>query len=122
MQSSWQTWTTGEGVNEANFRRTARYIAAEMTVNARHQFAVPGQLGVHLFPGPDTKVVLFRLPIGPNGSRHNAIVLANMDDIKPLISICHYLPSHAVWNAGARPIQPRQVQCVDGRDQAKHEV
>ena len=82
---------TATAAAQANFRSAARYVAVEMTVDARRRFATPGVSGAHLYPGADTKVVLIRLPIGPAGSLHDAITLAGITDIKPLITICRYI-------------------------------
>ena len=80
-----------DGANQNNFRGTVRYVSVEMTIDARRQYADPGQPGAHLYPGPDTKVVLFRLPIGPNGSLHDAITTAIIRDMRQLLVVCQYL-------------------------------
>jgi hypothetical protein len=85
------------GANEANFRTTVRYVAAEMTIDPRRRYAIPGQPGNQLLPGADTKVVLFRLPQGPNASLHDAITLATLRDIRQLITVCKYLQGDTQW-------------------------
>ena len=84
-----------QNANEANFRSTARYVTAEMTIDARRRFAEPGQPGAHLLPGPDTKVVLFRLPVGPNGSIHDIITLETIRNIRTLVTVCQLLQGSA---------------------------
>ena len=76
---------------EANFRTVVRYISAEMTIDARQRFTAPGQPGTQLFPGADTKVILFRLPIGPAGSLHDAITMDAIKDVRQAVTICRYL-------------------------------
>jgi hypothetical protein len=83
----------GEAATEVtitNFRAAVRYISAEMTVDARQRFATPGP-GAQLLPGADTKVILFRLPIGPAGSLHDAIALDTIRDLRQVVSICKYI-------------------------------
>jgi hypothetical protein len=79
------------GANQVNFRASARYVATEMTIDPRRRYSVIGQAGNHLLPGADTKIVLFRLPQGPNASIHDAITTENIRDIRQLITICKYL-------------------------------
>ena len=79
------------GANQANFRRDARYVSAEMSINPRRKYAVLGQPGNNLLPDVDTKTVLFRLPQGPNASLHDAITTENIKDVRQLITICRYL-------------------------------
>jgi hypothetical protein len=79
------------GAAQATFRASARYVAAEMTIEARRRFAQPGHPTAEFFPGRDTKTVLFRLPIGPAGSLHDAITTDTLRDIKLLINVCQAL-------------------------------
>ena len=76
---------------EANFRTSVRYIAAEMTIDARQRYAAPGQPDAQLIPGADTKVVLFCLPIGPAGSLHDAITMDMIREVRQVVTVCKYL-------------------------------
>ena len=62
-----------------------------MTIDARARYAAPGQPGAQLIPGADTKVVLFRLPIGPAGSLHDAIAMDMIRNVRQTVSVCKYI-------------------------------
>jgi hypothetical protein len=83
------------GANEANFRSTARYVMTEMTIDPRRRYTIPGQPGNQLIPGADTKIVLFRLPQGPNASLHDGITIETLRDVRQLITVCKYLHGSA---------------------------
>jgi hypothetical protein len=83
------------GANKANFRSTARYVMMEMTIDPRRRYTIPGQPGNQLIPGADTKIVLFRLPQGPNASLNDVITLATLRDVRQLITVCKYLQGSA---------------------------
>ncbi|KAI2508401.1 hypothetical protein MHU86_6075 [Fragilaria crotonensis] len=83
------------GANQAVFRRDARYVAAEMTINPRQRYSAIGQQGNNLLPDVDTKTVVFRLPQGPNASLHDAITIENIRDVRQLINICRILSGTA---------------------------
>ena len=76
------------------FRTDARYVTAEMTVNPRLHFHVPGTDGEYRLPGPDTKIVFIRLPHEPTatGTQLHAAFHQhqNLRDIRTVVTTCRY--------------------------------